>query len=199
MLAAVLPSTARLFARAIVMPNLRPPVTTAAAAVAYRERILAALPPGLSFTPLMTAYLTDSTDPQDLKQGFEAGVFTAVKLYPANATTNSAAGVTDLEAITPVLEMLQAIDRPLLIHGEVTDAEGMQQWIVQSDAHRPLNLVIANAGVALGSSRVGGLHRAAVDSFDVNVGGFEAGHPKSYFSPYRNPQLADGPDGADRG
>jgi dihydroorotase len=123
MLAAVLPSTARLFARAIVMPNLRPPVTTAAAAVAYRERILAALPPGLSFTPLMTAYLTDSTDAQDLKQGFEAGVFTAVKLYPANATTNSAAGVTDLEAITPVLEMLQAIDQPLLIHGEVTDPE----------------------------------------------------------------------------
>ena len=85
MLEAVLPSTARLFA------NLRPPVTTTKAAVAYRKRILAALPPGLSFTPLMTAYLTDSTDPQDLKQGFEAGVFTAVKLYPANATTNSAA------------------------------------------------------------------------------------------------------------
>ncbi|MFM1901370.1 MAG: dihydroorotase, homodimeric type [Cyanobacteriota bacterium] len=123
MLEAVLPSTARLFARAIVMPNLRPPVTTTKAAVAYRERILAALPPGLSFTPLMTAYLTDSTDPQDLKQGFEAGVFTAVKLYPANATTNSAAGVRDLDAITPVLETMQAIDLPLLIHGEVTDPE----------------------------------------------------------------------------
>ncbi|TCD56797.1 dihydroorotase [Synechococcus sp. BS56D] len=123
MLEAVLPSTARLFARAIVMPNLRPPVTTTKAAVAYRERILAVLPPGLSFTPLMTAYLTDSTDPQDLKQGFEAGVFTAVKLYPANATTNSAAGVRDLDAITPVLETMQAIDLPLLIHGEVTDPE----------------------------------------------------------------------------
>lgn len=121
MLKAVLPFTARQFGRAIVMPNLKPPVTTAADAVAYRERILAALPDGVAFTPLMTAYLTDGTDAADLAQGFKDGVFAAAKLYPANATTNSAHGVTDIGRLAPVLERMAEIGMPLLIHGEVTD------------------------------------------------------------------------------
>jgi len=121
MLEAVVLSTARTFGRAIVMPNLSPPVTTVAAAQAYRQRILQALPPNTSFTPLITAYLTDSSVPAELEQGFNDGVLTACKLYPANATTNSAAGVTSMEGITPVLETLERIGMPLLIHGEVTD------------------------------------------------------------------------------
>jgi dihydroorotase len=121
MLCGVVNHTARQFARAIVMPNLKPPVTTVAAAVAYRERILAAVEPGLAFTPLMTAYLTDTTDPGEIERGFRAGVFTACKLYPANATTNSAAGVTDIRRIDGVLERLQALGMPLLVHGEVTE------------------------------------------------------------------------------
>jgi dihydroorotase len=123
MLEQVLPATARQFARAIVMPNLRPPVTTVDAAIAYRQRIEAALPEGMAFTPLMTAYLTDDISPDELERGHCEGVFTAAKLYPANATTNSAAGVSDLSCITAVLERMQAIDMPLLIHGEVTDPE----------------------------------------------------------------------------
>ncbi|WP_448202484.1 dihydroorotase [Azospirillum sp. sgz302134] len=123
MLKAVLPFTARQFGRAIIMPNLKPPVTTAADAVAYRERILAALPDGLSFTPLMTAYLTDGTDADDLARGFQDGVFAAAKLYPANATTNSAHGVTDIARIAPVLERMAEVGMPLLIHGEVTDGD----------------------------------------------------------------------------
>lgn len=123
MLRFVADMTARQFARAIVMPNLVPPVTTVAAAEAYRERILAALPEGRAFTPLMTAYLTDEIDPAEVARGFEAGVFTACKLYPANATTNSAFGVTDVRRIHPVLERMQAIGMPLLIHGEVTSPE----------------------------------------------------------------------------
>ncbi|QCN96031.1 dihydroorotase [Azospirillum argentinense] len=122
MLKAVLPFTAHQFGRAIIMPNLKPPVTRTADAVAYRERILAALPEGHAFTPLMTAYLTDGTDADDLAQGFEDGVFAAAKLYPANATTNSAHGVTDLGKIAPVLERMAEIGMPLLIHCEVTDA-----------------------------------------------------------------------------
>ena len=121
MMAAVLPSTARQFARAIVMPNLVPPVTTIAAALAYRERIIAALPPGADFTPLMTAYLTDSSDPDEIHRGHREGVFTAVKLYPAHATTNSAHGVTDLSRVMPVLERMAEIGMPLLVHGEATD------------------------------------------------------------------------------
>lgn len=113
--------TARQFARAIVMPNLTPPVVRAAEAAAYRDRIVAACDPALGFTPLMTAYLTDSTDPDDLAAGFAAGVFTAAKLYPAHATTNSEHGVTDVRAIRPVLERMQKIGMPLLVHGEVTD------------------------------------------------------------------------------
>ena len=123
MLRAVLPATARVFARAIVMPNLKPPITTVEAAIAYRDRILAALPEGVTFTPLMTAYLTDDLDPAVLEQGYRQGVFTAAKLYPANATTNSAAGVTDLVKIAPLLETMEDLGLPLLIHGEVTDAE----------------------------------------------------------------------------
>ena len=123
MLEQVLPATARQFARAIVMPNLRPPVTTVDAAIAYRQRIEAALPQGMAFTPLMTAYLTDDISPDELERGYSEGVFTAAKLYPANATTNSAAGVSDLACISAVLERMQAIDMPLLIHGEVTDPD----------------------------------------------------------------------------
>jgi len=114
--------TARQFARAIVMPNLSPPVTDVAAAVAYRERILAALPEGRDFTPLMTCYLTDRTDPDELARGFAEGVFTAAKLYPANATTNSAHGVSDIANIMPVLERMAQIGMVLCIHGEMTDA-----------------------------------------------------------------------------
>ncbi len=119
----VVPHTARQFARAIVMPNLSPPVTSVESAIAYRERILAAVPAGCSFTPLMTAYLTDNTDPDELARGFAEGVFTAAKLYPANATTNSAAGVSDLANLLPVLERMQEIGMVLCIHGEVTDAD----------------------------------------------------------------------------
>ncbi|MBV1691174.1 dihydroorotase [Novosphingobium sp. G106] len=117
----VLPYTARQFARAIVMPNLSPPVTTAEGVNAYRHRIIAAIPPGLSFTPLMTAYLTDGTDPADIAQGYADGVFVAAKLYPAHATTGSAHGVTDVAKILGVLEKMQDVGMPLLIHGEVTD------------------------------------------------------------------------------
>ena len=121
-LAAVLPHTARQFARAIVMPNLRPPVTTAAMAVAYRERIAAALPAGADFEPLMTLYLTDRLPPDEIGRAKAAGVV-AVKLYPAGATTNSDAGVTDLRRTYPTLEAMQRERLPLLVHGEVTDPE----------------------------------------------------------------------------
>lgn len=121
MLKAVAGFTARQFARAIVMPNLTPPVTTVEAARAYRDRILAAVPEGADFTPLMTCYLTDGADPAEIARGYEEGVFTACKLYPAHATTNSAHGVTDIRKLTGVLETMQRIGMPLLIHGEVTD------------------------------------------------------------------------------
>ncbi len=121
MLGSVVNFTARQFARAIVMPNLNPPITTVAEAKAYRDRILAALEPGLAFEPLMTCYLTDATDPAEVERGYRDGVFTACKLYPAHATTNSAHGVTDLRNIYPVLEAMQRVGMPLLLHGEVTD------------------------------------------------------------------------------
>ena len=121
MMAAVLPYTARQFARAIVMPNLVPPVTTITSALAYRERIIAALPPGADFTPLMTAYLTDDSDPEEIARGHREGVFMAVKLYPAHATTNAAHGVTNIDRVMPVLERMAVIGMPLLIHGEATD------------------------------------------------------------------------------
>jgi dihydroorotase len=123
MLRAVAPWTARQFARAIVMPNLAPPVTTVAAARAYRERIVAALPKGADFTPLMTCYLTDASDPAEVARGWEEGVFAAVKLYPAHATTHSAHGVTDIAHVMPVLDRMSALEMPLLIHGEATDPE----------------------------------------------------------------------------
>jgi len=123
MLKAVMPYTARHFGRAILMPNLIPPVTTTKDAIAYRERAYAARPPGSTFEPLMTCYLTDDTDPDDVERGFRAGVFTGVKLYPANATTNSAAGVTDYRKIMRVLERMEKIGMPFLMHGEDVDPE----------------------------------------------------------------------------
>jgi dihydroorotase len=121
MLAGVVNYTARQFARAIVMPNLKPPITTIAAARSYRDRILATLEPGLDFTPLMTCYLTDGIDAGEVERGFAEGVFAACKLYPAHATTNSDHGVTDIGKIRPVLEVMQRIGMPLLVHGEITD------------------------------------------------------------------------------
>ena len=121
MLETVAQHTARQFGRAIIMPNLTPPVTGVAMAEAYRERIHAAVGGTADFTPLMTCYLTDHSDPAEIAAGHAAGAFTACKLYPAHATTNSAHGVTDILALTAVLETLQRIGMPLLIHGEVTD------------------------------------------------------------------------------
>ena len=120
---AVVPWTARQFARAIVMPNLAPPVTTSAHAAAYRSRIASAVPEGIGFEPLMTAYLTDDSDPDDLAAGFADGVLTAAKLYPAGATINSASGVTDVARIERVLERMSEIGMPLCVHGEVTTAD----------------------------------------------------------------------------
>ncbi len=118
----VLPDTARQFARAIVMPNLRPPVTTTAQALAYRSRILAALPAGAKFDPLMTLYLTNNTSAEEIRKAKQSGVVHAVKLYPAGATTNSDAGVTDLRKTYAALEEMQRCGMPLLVHGEVTDS-----------------------------------------------------------------------------
>jgi dihydroorotase len=121
MLRTVAPYTARQFARAIVMPNLVPPITTVAAAAAYRERIVDAAGP--SFSPLMTCYLTDATNADEIARGFEEGVWIAAKLYPAGATTNSASGVTDVRNIYPALERMQKIGMVLCVHGEVTDPD----------------------------------------------------------------------------
>jgi dihydroorotase len=123
MLETVLPYTARSVARAIIMPNLAVPITTAEMAKAYKARILAVLPAGLAFEPLMTCYLTDTTDPDALESGFRTGAFVAAKLYPAKATTNSALGVSDIRKLDRVLERMVAIGMTLLIHGEVTDPE----------------------------------------------------------------------------
>ena len=120
-LSAVLPDSARQFARAIVMPNLKPPVTTTALALAYRERILAALAPGVRFEPLMTLYLTDRTSPEEIERAVASGLVKAVKYYPAGATTNSDSGVTAVERTYPALEAMQRCGLPLLVHGEVTD------------------------------------------------------------------------------
>ena len=122
-MASVLPHTARQFGRAIVMPNLKPPVTTVALAGAYRDRILAALPAGMAFEPLMTLYLTDNTPPDEILRAKDSGFIHAVKLYPAGATTNSDAGVTDLVKCYKTLETMQEVGMPLLVHGEVTDPE----------------------------------------------------------------------------
>ena len=117
----VLPDTARQFARAIIMPNLRPPLTTTVQAQAYRERILAALPAGMSFEPLMTLYLTENTSAEEIRRAKQSGFVHAVKYYPAGATTNSDAGVTDMRKAYPALEEMQRCGMPLLVHGEVTD------------------------------------------------------------------------------
>lgn len=122
-LRSVLPHTANQFARAIIMPNLRPPVTTTEQALAYRKRIMAALPKGMNFKPLMTLYLTDITTPEEIRRAKQSGLVHAVKLYPAGATTNSDAGVTDLKLCYKALEALQEVGMPLLMHGEVTNLE----------------------------------------------------------------------------
>lgn len=122
-LKAVLPHTAAQFARAIVMPNLKPPVTTTELAGAYRQRILAALPEDMSFQPLMTLYLTDNTPPDEIRRAKDSGFVHAVKLYPAGATTNSDAGVTDLRKCYKTLEVMQEVGMPFLVHGEVTSPE----------------------------------------------------------------------------
>ena len=122
-LACVVPHTARQFGRAIIMPNLKPPVTTTAQALAYRERILAAVPAGIDFTPLMTLYLTDNTPAEEIRRARDSGLVQAVKLYPAGATTHSDAGVTDLRKPRAALEAMAEAGLPLLVHGEVTDAE----------------------------------------------------------------------------
>ena len=121
-LATTVPHTAAQFARAIIMPNLRPPVTTAALASAYQGRIMAAIPHGMQFQPLMTLYLTDMLPPDEIMRAKEAGVV-ALKLYPAGATTNSDAGVTDLRKTYPTLEAMQRAGMPLLVHGEVTSSD----------------------------------------------------------------------------
>lgn len=121
MMKAVLPFTARVFGRAIIMPNLVPPVTSVSAAEAYRKRIRKALPKDTKFTPLTTVYLTDAMAPDEIERGFKSDVWVAAKLYPANATTNSARGVTDITRIDKVLERMARIGMPLLVHGEVTD------------------------------------------------------------------------------
>lgn len=122
-MASVLPDTTRRFERAIVMPNLRPPVTTTQRAQEYRQRILHAVPAGSSFNPLMTLYLTDNTAPDEIVKAKQSGIVHGVKLYPAGATTNSDSGVTDIRKCAKALEAMQSVDMPLLVHGEVTDAE----------------------------------------------------------------------------
>ena len=123
MLKAVLPFTAAQFARGVIMPNLVPPVTTAAAAIAYRERILGSRPEGSDFQPLMTCYLTDATSPDEIERGFTDRVWVAAKLYPAGATTNAHYGVTDIPRLAPVFERMARLGMPVLIHGESTDPE----------------------------------------------------------------------------
>jgi dihydroorotase len=123
MLAAALPFTAKTFGRAIIMPNLERPVATSDQASAYRDRIRRIVPEDCSFDPLMTCFLTNETEPDDVAQGFAEGVLTAVKMYPARSTTNSAAGVTDVRRVHPLFERMQKIGMPLLIHGEVTDGD----------------------------------------------------------------------------
>ena len=123
MLQGIAPESARHFARAIIMPNLVPPVVTGAQATAYRARILSALPAGADFTPLMTLYLTEKTDPADVVQAHKDGIITSVKLYPAGATTNSASGVRDFDKVRGTLEAMAEAGIPLCVHGEVVDSD----------------------------------------------------------------------------
>ena len=163
-LRAVLPDTARQFARAIVMPNLRPPVRNVAEAEAYRQRILDALPPGMSFEPLMTLYLTDNTRADDIHRARASGFVHAVKYYPAGATTNSDSGVTDLQRCEAVFEALQDSGMPLLMHGEVTDpsidifdreAVFIERHLVRVSEHFPrLKIVLEHITTAQGAQFV---------------------------------------------
>jgi dihydroorotase len=137
-LRAVVPHSARQFARAIIMPNLRPPVTTTEQALAYRERILDAVPDGLAFQPLMTLFLTDNTPPEEIARARESDHIVACKLYPAGATTNADSGVTAIDKIYPVLEAMQTQGLLLLIHGEVTDSEGRQRPGLVLCSHVPM-------------------------------------------------------------
>ncbi|RCK41394.1 dihydroorotase [Thalassospira xiamenensis] len=123
MLEGVIGETSEHFARAIIMPNLVPPVVKTEDAIAYRDRINAVIPQGHDFTPLMTLYLTEGTNPDDVEEGYKSGVITALKLYPAGATTNSASGVRDFDKAMPVLERMASLGIPLCVHGEVTDPE----------------------------------------------------------------------------
>lgn len=189
-LAAVAPDTARQFARAVVMPNLKPPVVTVADALAYRGRILAALPAGADFTPLMTLYLTDNTDPAEVEKAVAAGIV-GVKLYPAGATTNSDAGVTSLARVEPVLAEMARCGLPLLLHGEVTHSEidifEREQVFVDTvlgpllDRHPDLRLVLEHVSSAVGArfvkaagDRVAGsltAHHLLADRNDMLAGG----------------------------
>lgn len=158
MMKAVLPYSSSRFARAIIMPNLVPPLVRSQQVAEYRERILAALPEDHQFEPMMTIYLSDDTDPADLVEGYEKGIITAAKLYPAHATTNSAHGVTSVDAIAPVLEAMQKADIPLLIHGEVTtssvDIFDRERYFVEQvlaplvAAYPELRVVVEHASTA---------------------------------------------------
>ncbi len=172
LLRTVLPYTIRQFGRAIIMPNLLPPVITTFDAIAYRDRILNALPADSEFQPLMTCYLTDNTDPDELEHGYLEKVFTAVKLYPANATTNSDYGITSWDNIRPVLERLEKIGMPLLIHGEEADPDidifdresifidRVLSWVVKD--YPKLKIVLEHITTADGV--------AFVEESDANVG-----------------------------
>jgi dihydroorotase len=172
----VVPYTARQFARAIVMPNLTPPVTTTALAAAYRERIRAAVPAGVRFEPLMTCYLTDTTNADDLARGAAEGVFTAAKIYPANATTNSAAGVSNIENLYPVLARMEAEDIVLCIHGEVTDHDIDVFDREKEFIERHLRAIVA----AFPKLRIVFEHITTSDAVDLLVGGIQ---PHNYCLP----------------
>lgn len=196
MLEAVLADTARSFGRAIVMPNLVPPVTTTADAEAYRGRILAALPAGLSFEPLMTLYLTDGTTPEEIRRAKDAGFVHGVKLYPAHATTNSAHGVTNIQALDPVLSTMAEVGMPLLVHGEklgpdidVFDREKV--FIADilgplASRHPELKIVLEHITtregvewVQAGDARIGGTltaHHLILDRNDLFAGGLRPHH-----------------------
>jgi dihydroorotase len=200
LLEAVAPETARWMGRAIVMPNLVPPVRTRADAQAYRQRIEAALPAGSSFEPLMTLYLTDDTDPADVRAAAESGEIRGVKLYPAGATTNSASGVTDMRRVDRVFEVLAEVGVPLLVHGEVTspdvDVFDREREFIERvlkpvvDAHRDLKVVLEHItteeGIRFvldGPDRVAGTltaHHLVLDRNDLFAGGLR---PHAYCLP----------------
>jgi dihydroorotase len=177
-LAAVLPHTARRFARAVVMPNLAPPVTTTAAALAYRERIRAALPPGLSFMPLMTLYLTDAMRAAEIDTACDSGAIIGCKLYPAGATTNSASGVTDIRRIDAVLERMSERDLPLLVHGEVT-GEGVD---VFDREHRFIDEVLLPLTLRLPQLRIVFEHATTAVAIDF-VRSAESGRVAATLTP----------------